>query len=240
MNTPIRISLAVAALAAVASAQAVVIGEIKMTVNGAPNSLNIGLDIIPPGSAINVVSGGFARSSVSVTSGSVPLATIGNGLYCVTPEISMNVPTGNLTWRVSLVKAYRGIFVGNILAGISGASAFGTTAQKNHAEAKRQAAIWWADTATVANITGGGSGATSAANAVSTAQAFVTGAAYSALGANAALQKSFYLFEPIGSDGKVLTNVQSLASEAVPEPATLALAAAGLAGAVRRRRARRG
>lgn len=149
--------------------------------------------------------------------------------YCLTPDRTLYLPSTQ-KFKKSLVKSYNGIWAGTMMADMMGAT--------NQAQAGRQLGLWLAAGKTVTNYgTWNGTTAAQLSGAINPAAAYVASTAYTTQSTVTA--KEFWLYEPVDKDGKVIQSVQSLASEAVPEPATLALGLAGLAGAVRRRRNRR-
>jgi len=156
-----------------------------------------------------------------------------NKFYCLSPDRPLNLPSTQ-RFQKTLVKSYTEgastIYAGSAMANLS------TTG--NVGRASRQLGLWLAAGKVVADYSvWNGTTVLNLSSAITPANAYVASGAYTTL--NTSTAKEFWLYEPVDSNDKVITSIQSLASEAVPEPMTLALGAAGLVGAVRRRRSRR-
>lgn len=142
--------------------------------------------------------------------------------YCLTPERTLVEP---FWFRRTLVKSYNGVWAGSLIAALRVANETNITA------AGRQVGLWLAN-GVAQTYTGANQTAILAhANSVQNSSF------------NSTTARAFWLYEPVVWDpnGKVWKDDgsnQVLASEAVPEPMTLALAAAGLASALGRRRRR--
>lgn len=160
--------------------------------------------------------------------------------YCLTPNVNLVRPAW---YRKTIVKQYQGKSLGSLMGALA--------ASTNQATGSgRQLALWQ----TLGGVTFAADSNFDAANAVAAAGIAAFNVAVASSGFTAA---EFFLYEPIKTNssgqwldqagnittdpGKIVVDLQNqamISSEAVPEPMTLALGAAGLAAAVRRRRRR--